>query len=154
MTRALLVALMLAIAIPSWGGEFDYASYRASSLPEAAAHLEIDPSADYWLDASTPKYHSVAIFTGRIRPIAQDTKTLMSHWATALPQSSSHMGLFTAEAEMTQGSSIYWMPIQGVLVGPIQTEVPAGTKVHLYLLLLGANKAGPVFVINEFMAGG
>ncbi len=153
--RALLAVLLLATtSFASWGGEFDYASYRSSSLPDAVAQLGVDPRADYWLDASTPKYQAVAVFTGKTRPISPNTKALMSYWATALPESSGHMALFTVEAEMTQDDSTYWMPIQDILLEPLKSEVPAGASVQLYLLLIGATKVGPVFVINEFAAGG
>ena len=55
---------------------------------------------------------------------------------------------------MTQADSTYWMPIQDILLEPLKSEVPAGASVQLYLLLIGATKVGPVFVINEFAAGG
>ena len=72
--RALLAVLLLATtSFTSWGDEFDYASYRSSSLPDAVAQLGVDPRADYWLDASTPKYQAVAVFTGKTRPISPNT---------------------------------------------------------------------------------
>lgn len=152
--RSLLLAALLAIAVPAHGGDFDYGAYRTARLADIAAGLQIDPRVRYWLDAAHPKYHAVAVYTGRTRVISPGVQAFVKQWASAMQHPVATQRMFVREIEVQQGGVTYWMPIQQALVAPLAREVPAGREVHLYLLLMGAYNRVPVFAVNEFDATG
>lgn len=148
----LLSCLLLTVASTCEATDFDYGAYRDSSLAAAGSDPDISPTYTWWLDASHPKYHSVATFTGHVRSVSPETRELIEHWAKSMGHDLATAAMFTSEIEVRQADKTYWLPIQEALIAPIRREVPAGRSVHLYFLLIGAYKGMPVFGINEFDA--
>ncbi len=131
---------------------FDHSSYLPAALADATASLEIDPRANYWLDASHPKYESVVTYTGAMRPIDPNVKRLITMWAKAMQHPNSVSDVFNHEVQVTQAGQTYWMPIQDVLLEPWRDEMRGDAKANLYLLLMGAYERVPVFTIASFSA--
>ena len=151
--RALLLSCLLLVATaPCLAADFDYGAYQDSSLASAGSNLNISPEITWWLDAAHSKFHTVATFTGQVRPIPTETQVLINRWAKAMGHGETTAALFTSEIEVQQGNEVYWLPVQEQLVDALRGEVPAGRQVHLYFLLIGAYKLVPVFGVNEFDA--
>lgn len=151
--KALLLSCLLLIPTATcMAGDFDYGAYQDSSLASVGSNLDISPEITWWLDAAHSKFHTVATFTGQVRPIPDETRGLIDHWAKAMGHGKAIAAMFTSEIEVQQGNEVYWLPIQEQLVGALREEVPAGREVHLYVLLIGAYKLAPVFGVNEFGA--
>lgn len=148
--RKLLLLAILSIANPAICGDFDYGSYQTTQLDQVATSLDIDPRANYWFDAAHPKYHTTATFTGNTRAVTAEFKTYIEAWAKTMGHPAAYHEMFQSEIEVRQGSLTYWLPIQHQLVAPFIEEVPAGTEVHLYVLLVGALNHVPVFAVSEF----
>ena len=150
--QKLLLALALVFATAAAADEFDHASYKPAELADVAAGMEIDPRANYWLDASHAKYRAEVTYTGAMRPINPQVKQLITYWAKALQHPESVPAVFNHEVEVAQAGQTYWMPIQDVLVAPWQEEMRAGTEAEVYLLLMGAYQRAPVFTVASFSA--
>ncbi len=76
----------------------------------------------------------------------------IAKWIKAARLPGAYYDMFQSEVEIQQGASVYWMPIQEVLLKPFGKEIIAGSKVRLYAMLLGEFKHVPVFAISEFNA--
>lgn len=152
--RNILFVIALLAASPTVAADFDYAAYETAQLDEVSNQVKAESTEGYLLLATHLKYHTVATFTGRMRPISPDAKKLIGFFMTSLQHPDEYKQMFELEAEIEQEQNHYWMPIQQVLVEPLGQEVPAGESVHLYLLLLGGYNGIPVFAISEFDANG
>jgi hypothetical protein len=154
--RNLAFVVSLAVALPAASADFDFGSYRPASLAEVALALskEIDPRADYFFDAEHSKYSTVAIFTGRTRPVSSGLARFLEVWAKSFGHPDAYYKMFSTEIEIKQDSKTYWLPTQGQLLDPLVREVKPGHKVRLYVLLIGAYKHSPVFGVAEFAAIG
>lgn len=150
MKAVLLVCLFLLTSRVSHAADFDYGAYKDASIAAAGSDLDIAPEVTWWLDAAHPMFHTVATYTGNVRPIARETKGLIDRWAKAMQHGPQISGLFTSEIEVQQGDTRYWLPIQSQLIKPLREEVRAGQAAHFYILLVGAYKQVPVFIVNEF----
>ena len=144
------VVLLPAFSSALGAGDFDYGAYAESSIAVAGSNLGIAPGVAWWLDAAHSKFHTVAAYTGKIRPVGAETRELISRWANAMRHAPGTSEMFASEIEVEQEGRRYWLPIQSQLVAPLQREVRAGENAHLYLLLVGAYKQAPVLVVNEF----
>ncbi|GAA0887155.1 hypothetical protein [Rhodanobacter soli] len=148
--RTAILIVLLALAAPVSGRDFDYSSYKTVSLADAAAALAVDPRANYWLDAAHPRYHALATFTGKTRKLAPGVKGFIVMWVKAMQHPAEYVDFFKMEVQIRQGTTDYWMPIQDVLVKPFEDQVRPGDQVDLYLLLMGAYEHAPVFAISGF----
>jgi hypothetical protein len=150
----LLLTLLIISAQPSLGGNFNYDSYKTAQLADVVAGMNIDLNVNYWFDAAHPKYHTLATFTGNTRALPPSVKAYIEKWVKTMGHPPTYHEMFQREIEVRQGSSTYWLPIQQQLVAPFAQEVRAGSKVHLYVLLMGAINHTPVFAVSEFNAVG
>jgi len=150
--QKLLFLLSLSFSFSAQAADFDYAAYEDIELSAADVSLPVDPSVNYLLDAAQPRYHTVATYTGKTRHIDRATKSFIATWVKATKHPRSYRRFFQHEVEIVQGSKTYLMPIQEILLSPFKREVVAGTKVHLYVLLMGAASRAHVFAISEFNA--
>ena len=149
--KALSLACLLFLASGiSNAADFDYGSYKDSSIASAGSNLGIAAEVTWWLDAAHPKFHTVATYTGNSRPITAETKELIRHWEKAMQHKAGTSDMFASEIEVEQDGSRYWLPIQSQLVKPLSEEIHPGQATHLYILLVGAYKQAPVFIVNEF----
>jgi len=152
--RQLLFAAFLIAATCARAGDFNYDAYRTASLVEVADSMGTPPGVGVSIDAAHSKYHIVAVFTGKTRPIATEVRAFVEMWAKSLRHPPEVRELFQFEVELRQGPTIYWMPIQKQLIGPLLREVAPGDEVHLYMLLMGALNRNPVLGVSEFEAVG
>ena len=141
---------MLLSSVVSYAADFDYGAYKDSSISSAGSDLGIAPGVTWWLDASHPKFHTVATYTGNVRPITSETKQLIERWAKAMQHGPGTVEMFASEIEVQQGGARFWLPVQSQLIEPFQKEIRPGQATHLYILLVGAYKHAPVFIVNEF----
>lgn len=150
--RIVLLTALLLFASAGRGAGFNYSSYQSTQLSDAATSFELDPESDYMIDAAMRKFHVEGTFTGNTREVDPALSKFIVGWAHALDIPPHIPGMFNTAVEIQQGSTTSWMPIQDGLLEPFGKEVPAGSKVHVFILLLGAHNQTPVFVINEFSA--
>lgn len=152
--RALQIALLLGMLLPSMARAFDYDAYKPAVLVQVAPKPEVipDSSVVYHLDAAHSRYKSRVKFTGRIRPLKDDVRYFLSLWIKTMQHSKAYEELFQSEIEVTQGSLSYWMPIQKQLVDPFVGEVGSNGTADVYVLLIGAINREPVFAVSEFEA--
>ncbi len=146
----LWVLVIGSAAFPVAAQEFDHSAYKESSIAAAGSDLGIDPRVTWWLDAAHAKFHTIATFTGRFRPVQPGTKSLIDQWAVAMNHDPALAAMFSSEVEVSQDGELHWLPIQEVLVEPLKNEVKVGSKAHLYIILIGAYKLQPVFGVSEF----
>lgn len=154
--RILALVVSFAAAFSAASADFDYGSYRPANLAEVALALskEIDPRADYFFDASHSRYSTVAIFTGRTRPVSSGLARYIEVWAKTFGHPDAYYKMFSTEIEIKQDSKTYWLPTQGQLLDSLGREVEPGHEVRLYILLMGAYRHSPVFGVAEFAAIG
>ena len=150
--RSVLLTFLFSIAALAFAADFDYGAYEPAKLADAASGSDVDPRADYWFAADYPRYHTLATFTGKIRPIDPGVKAFIAMWIKATGHPATDGDMFKTQVEIKQDAAVYWLPIQQVLVEPLQKEVTAGGRVNLYVLLMGAYRHAPVFTVNEFDA--
>ena len=153
--KALLLLWVMGIAIlglPASAQDFDYSAYKDSSIAAAGSDLGIDPETTWWLDAAHAKFHTIATFTGKFRPVEPGTKSLIDKWAVAMGHDPELAAMFSSEIEVSQDGQLYWLPIQKILVEPLKSEVKPGHETHVYIILIGAYKLAPVFGVSEFNA--
>lgn len=147
--RMIPLILLLAFASAVHGAEFNYGSYRPALLSEAVSSFELDSRSDYMIDAAMRKYRVEATFTGKTREVDPGLGRFLAGWAKALNVPSHVPGMFNTAVEIRQGSTTLWMPIQDGLIESFAEEVPAGSSVDVFVLLLGAYDQTPVFVITS-----
>jgi len=144
-----LLALALSTAVAN---DFDHGSYQTATLADATSNLGIDPRADYWFDASHPKYRTRARFTGRTRQIDPGVHDFVSRWVKAMGHPVEFVQMFRVEVEIEQAGAKYWMPLQESLVEPWEIDMSGPGDADLSLLLMGAYDHVPVFTIASFSA--
>lgn len=144
-----LVWLTLACAAAS-AQPFDYAAYHPAALAQIISALPPHP-ADWFAEGET-RFRTSVTFTGSFRPVAKARQDYIAGWAKAMGHPVETASVFNQEVEIEQAKTRYWMPIQQVLVEQLQTEVPAGAPVELYVLLMGTQADQPVFAVSEFDA--
>ena len=148
--RRILPLLLLVLSMSASGQEFDYSAYEPAKLSELAAGA--GAHAIDWFAEGHPRYQTRATFTGRLRPTPANTKQYIVRWVKAKGHPDAYANVFQQEIEISQDATRYWIPIQDVLVEQLQAEVPAGTEVDLYLLMMGGQRDRLVFAVSEFDA--
>ncbi|WP_440225651.1 hypothetical protein ACQQ2N_10415 [Dokdonella sp. MW10] len=150
--RALAMScLLVAHATPVLASGFDYAAYREASLAAVGSRLDVPAGTTWWLDAAHYRFHTVVDFTGQVRVVRDEHRFLVERWAKAMGHGDAVAAMFTSkEIEVRQDDKTYWVPVQKQLIAAFRAEVPAGSEVRLYLILIGAHDGAPVFGVNEF----
>src|SRR5688500_17366685 len=100
--RVLLLALLALATSTAGAADFDYATYRSAWLSDAAATFQLDPEADWLIDASMKKFHTVAAWTGQHRDITPERRRFVEAWAVALRLPEGTAALFGHEIEVRQ----------------------------------------------------
>lgn len=150
MTIARIALLLLLACTTAAAQSFDYDAYRPATLAQIVSSLPPHP-AD-WLAEGETRFRTKVTFTGSFRPVAKARQDYIAGWAKAMGHPAETATVFEQEVEIEQAKTRYWMPIQQVLVEQLQTEVPAGAPVELYVLLMGTQADQPVFAVSEFDA--
>lgn len=149
--RSILVILLATFSL-SASAAFDRSAYEPISLKEASARMNVAPRANYYLDAAHSRYQSEGIYTGRSRSLTPELKEFIAIWVKSFGHPVSYAEMFPLEIQIKQQGQLYWLPIQDSLVESFTTEMKAGKKVQLYVLLMGARDHAPVFAISAFTA--
>ena len=148
-----ITLLLLAVVWASAAGqEFDYAAYRPALLSEVLAGLP--HHAPEWLAEGSPRFRTHVVFAGNMRPLSTHRKQFIAKWFASMGYPATEAAVFEQEIEVTQDGVVYRLPIQTVLVEQLKTEVPAGTPLEVYLLLMGSERDQLVFAVSEFDASG
>ncbi len=144
---------MLALLMPCIATAFDHAAYLPIELKQVAPLGPQSPEGrTFRLDAAHSRYQSTVTFSGSTRRLTDDVRSLVRYWRKAMQHPKSHEDLFESEIEVTQGGQTYWMPIQRQLAAPFIAEIQSGSKVTLYLLLVGGIDRTHVFAVSAFEA--
>jgi hypothetical protein len=144
---------MLALLLPCNATAFDHAAYLPIELKQVAPLGPQSPEGrTFHLDAAHSRYRSTVTFSGNTRRLTDDVRSLMRYWRKAMQHPQSYEDLFEAEIEVMQGGQPYWMPIQRQLVAPFIAEIQGGSKVTLYVLLVGGIDRTHVFAVSAFEA--
>lgn len=151
--RFLTFLLLLALSTPALSDDFDFDAYRPAQVIDIHIYVANHAAGTtHWLDASHAKFNTVAQVTGKRRAILPERKAFIQMWVDYIGHPQSFADMFQTEIEVMQGTASYWMPIQQLLLAPLDEEVAEGQPVRLYLLLLGAYEQDPVITIAEFSA--
>ena len=151
--RVLPLVALVTLLLPALASAFDYDAYKPMDLERAAPNLSQRPGGKtYHLDAAHPRYSSIVTFTGNIRPLTDDVRSLVNQWVAAMRHPQSYRELFQFEIEVVQDSRHYWMPIQQQLADAFKEEVAPRSLVKVYVLLLGGIDRTPVFAVSGFVA--
>ena len=150
MTIARIALLLLLDCTAAAAQPFDYDAYHPAALAQIVSALPPHP-AD-WLAEGETRFRTPVTFTGSFRPVAKPRRDFIASWAKTMGHPADTATVFEQEVEVEQAQTRYWMPIQQVLVEQLQTEVPAGAAVELYVLLMGTQGDQPVFAVSEFDA--
>lgn len=150
--RSFLLVLFLLVSSAASCAGFDYDAYQTAKLSDVAGRLDVKNRPDSWVAPDFPRYHAQAVFTGRMQPIDVRVRAFVRLWIKSTGHPAGDIEMFKTQVEIKQDTVAYWMPIQETLVEQFKKEIPAGRRVDLFLLLMGACRQAPVFVINEFNA--
>jgi hypothetical protein len=125
----------------------DWSDYESSSLQHAWSVATIVEGAAYTIEAGDVKFAVSATYTGERHEIANIRRELLRRWAKALRHPADS---FEHEIHVRAGNDSYWLPLQDPLLQPFIQEAPAGTRVRLFIMYIGANAEDRLFVVNEF----
>ena len=59
---------------------------------------------------------------------------------------------FQKEIQVEENGRTYWLPIQNVLLDPLEKEVGKNGTLELWIVYIGAIEKDFVFLVNEFQA--
>ena len=103
--------------------------------------------ADYTIEAGDVKFAVPATYTGERREIEKVRRELLRRWSKTLHHP---VDVFEHEIQVRAGNDSYWLPLQNPLLQPFIQEAPAGTRLRLFIMYIGANAEDRLFVVNEF----
>ncbi len=91
-------------------------------------------------------------FTGRVREMPEERKSIIEIWLTQLGHQEEVKNLFQNEFEVRENGVEYWVAIQNSLLQPLIEETNEGLyPTDLFLNIVGERDGEPVFVCNEFV---
>jgi hypothetical protein len=150
----LLIALL---ACSAQAQDFDFASYRPSSIPNIIK--EHEPTffrngkvLDAYFSTQIFKYRINTAFTRELREIRPDKLKFIQKWAKALGQSPEIVELYKYEFLVKQAGRDFWIPVQDRLLPSMGNELKVGQQFKLYIVLAGTVKDQWVFLATEFEA--
>ena len=150
--RISLIAVLMLLT-PFLAKAFDYEAYQPVELERVVTKIEVDPNGTtYHIDGAYPRYRSRVTFTGQIRPLAGEVRTLVTYWAASMRHPPAIVELYQSEIEVVQGAERYWMPIQKQLVDAFLKEVDPYGHVTVYVLFMGGIDLTAVFAVSGFAA--
>ncbi|WP_069130612.1 hypothetical protein [Rhodohalobacter halophilus] len=91
-------------------------------------------------------------FTGRVREMPEERKSMIDIWLTQLGHQEEVKNLFQNEFEVRENGVEYWVAIQNSLLQPLIEETNEGLyPTDLFLNIVGEIDSEPVLVCNEFV---
>jgi hypothetical protein len=139
-------ALLLAILFVGRASAADWNEYRAGRLNEFASGAP----------AHTIVLSSVAIraelqYSGQFRPLSSASRQHLGVWADAMGLPNAPAA-FAREVKVIEGGIEYWLPVQDVLVEPMEAELKPGDEMEAFVVFIGASAGQSRFLLNEFHA--
>ena len=108
----------------------------------------IDPT----IFANTDPFRPRVEFTGRVREMPEERKSMIDIWLTQLGHPVGVKNLFQNEFEVRENGVEYWIAIQNSLLQPLIEETNEGLyPTDLFLNIVGEIDGEPVLVCNEFV---
>ena len=92
-------------------------------------------------------------YSGRFRPLGDDTQRFIATWADALslPQAPA---AFHREVLVLEDEIEYWLPVQDVVADAMIQELEPGQAIEIFAVYAGQSLRGHVFLVNEFVTEG
>jgi len=154
MHRIYSALILFFILMPAYA-EFDFDAYQTTSFADIkASHrddlLKASQKSDYVISAATFKYRMTVTFTKKLRKLSANNKTVINAWQNALRVSDDFVNLYQYEFKAVFGKESYWIPVQEELLPHMGSELHAGDKFELYIIVIGAIKNRLVFLTTEF----
>jgi hypothetical protein len=151
MRRIVLIVLLVGLLSVHAVAEFDYGSYRPSSLAQVQTDQKKTQSSKWNITASAEfKYRIRLLFHGDHRPIELTKKELLARWVKALRLEPTVTNLFQHEIRVSEGDVVYWLPIQETLLEPLKDAVGRNAECDFFVTWIGSTRTTFVFLVNEF----
>ena len=156
---AFVMALLFTAATDT--ARADWNNYKPANLTESLSKYKIEfKDTDIPKDAVKVDIHPGAPlrvtvrYLGKKRDLNQKRGTLIfDMWGKALQKDPGQLRrVFQKEIQVQDGQKTYWLPIQNVLLDPLEKEVGENGTVELWVLFIGAIERDFVFLVNEFQA--
>lgn len=143
-TLLLPVLLLAASPSPDWS---HYGPGRLGDL--VLAH----PRMQKTLVLTSVPIRAAVQYSGRLRPLADETQRFIATWAEALslPQAPA---TFHREVLVLEDGIEYWLPVQDVVADAMIRELEPGQAIEIFAVYAGQSLHDHVFLVNEFMASG
>lgn len=135
---ALLTALL---SLPAYA-QNDWHTYPRRAISEIVVQhsVETGRKPDFLISADPFPSKTVAVYTGKHRPVAGRTADFIKLWATTrgVPQNAAKL---TEEYLFKEKDKEYWMPVVSKLVPFLEKELKEGDEVMIYYFFLGGYNA-------------
>ena len=141
-------ALLVAILVAGGTSPADWSEYRPGRLGEFTARVPADA-----IVLDSVRIRVRLEYSGEFRPLSSEAGRHLSIWAGAMGVPNAP-GAFAREVKVVEGGSEYWLPVQDILVEPMQAELKPGDEMEAFVVFIGASAGRPRFLLNEFRADG
>ncbi len=93
-------------------------------------------------------------YLGKTRDLNKQRGTLIfDMWGKAFGKDREMLArTFQKEIQIQENNKTYWLPIQNVLLDPLEKEVGKNGTLELWILFIGAIEEDSVFLVSEFQA--
>ena len=157
-TALLVLPLILAFAGVSLAGWDDYKpakltdsiakhahEFKDTDLPKNAVKIHIHPG--------DPLRVTVR-YLGKRRDLKPKRGMFISDmWGKALGKDREMLArTYQKEIQVEENGRTYWLPIQNILLEPLEKEVGKNGTVELWVAFIGSIEEDLVFLVNEFQA--
>ena len=161
MRKLAIFGIAMFVVLPSaWSGEFNHASYTQTTLQDIIAeeqnHHSLDQAeakkyADYiQLECRVSKYLVSCCYSNIRRPVSEKTKNVIKLWMETLKIDPKLASLYQHEIQVTEGTSVHWIPMQEQLFPFITKELVKNDTIELFIILIGKVASEFVFIATEF----
>ena len=141
-------ALLVAILVVGGAGAASWDEYRPGQLSQFAPRVPADTVV---LDSVRIRVHLG--YFGEVRPLSAGARRHLAVWAEAMSMPEAP-GAFVREVRVIEDGSEYWLPVQEVLVAPMQAELTSGDVMEAFVVFIGASAGRTRFLLNAFYAEG
>jgi hypothetical protein len=142
MRHFIFTALLAGILAFSVNAQNDWHTYPLRTLSEIVDQhtVKTDRKPDMLVSADPFPSKTVAVYTGRHRPVAWRTSDFIKLWAESrgVPQNAAKL---TEEYLFKEKDKEYWMPAVAKVVPALNTELKEGDELMIYYFFLGGYNA-------------
>jgi len=157
LNRLSVLAFFVCSPLLAVAADFDYASYKRSTIPEILeTHkaTECRPTAprESVYSAYAYKYRIITTFLRELRPIGEDTREFLRRYGKAFRWNQNVVDAYKQEFLVKITGKDYWVPVQDAILPAMGQELKKGQRFELYIAVLGATNNRCLFVATEFDA--